>query len=87
MNLRNGASRIGSSAERLPGWRRPVPLSIGAAGLALALALGAGQLGAASLGASATGVERAETKVSTPPDTTGLHPIDYSFERLAPFGP
>jgi len=85
MNLRNGASRIGSSAERLPGWRRPVPLSIGAAGLALALALGAGQLGAASLGASATGVERAETKVSTPPDTTGLHPIAYSFEGLAPF--
>ncbi len=35
MNLSNGASRIGSPAERLPGWRRPVPLSIGAAGLAL----------------------------------------------------
>jgi len=80
MNLSDGASRIASPAERLPGRRLPISLSVGAASLALALVLGA-----TPLAASAPVAERLEAKVSTPPDTTGLHPVDYSLERLGPF--
>ena len=83
MNLSNGASRIGSPAERLPGWWRPVPLSIGTAGLALALVLGAGPVAASA--AAAGGVARTTAKVAPPPDTSGLHPVDYSLEMLGRF--
>ena len=85
MSFPSGASRIGTPAERLPGWRRPAPLSVGAAGLALALVLGAIPLGAAPLPASTPGIERTGAKVSAPPDAAGLHPVDYTYERLGPF--
>jgi len=79
MSFPDGASRIGFPAEWLSGWRLPVSRAVGAAGLALALVLGAGPLAAAA--AAAAGAERAPAKVAPPPDTSGLHPVEQTRWR------
>ena len=80
MSLRNGVRWIGSPVKRPPGRRLPVFFPVGAAGLALALVLGAGPLSA-----SAGGVARTKAKAAPPPDTAGIHPVAYSLEMLQPF--
>ena len=70
MKLRFRASSKGSWPERL---------SVGVAGVVLAVVLGTGPLAATPAGAAS-----AAAKASTP-DPDGIHPIDYSLERLGGF--